>query len=89
MNRKQFLSATTTAPVRADATAGGAPEFGRWRDVERLYGIKRGSAYNLLADDKIRGVLLRVRGQKSGVRLFDLASVRDYIRRCQAEQEAA
>jgi hypothetical protein len=26
------------------------------------------------------GVLIRVRGKKSGVRLWDLASVRDYIR---------
>lgn len=85
----KLISTTTTAPVQAGDFGIAAPEFGRWRDVERLYGIKRGSAYNLLADDKIRGVLLRVRGQKSGVRLFDLASVRDYIRRCQAEQEAA
>jgi hypothetical protein len=79
----------TTAPVEAGDTTRMAPEFGRWRDVERLYGIKRGSLYNLLVDGKVQGVLLRVRGQKSGIRLFDLASVREYIRQCQGEQEAA
>lgn len=79
----------TTAPVGGGDTNGAAPEFGRWRDVERLYGIKRGTLYTLLMDSKVKGCLLRVRGQKSGVRLFDLASVRQYIRQCQAEQGAA
>ena len=79
----------TTAPVKAGDCSGQQPEFGRWRDVERLYGIKRGCLYALLADQKVRGCLLRVRGRKSGVRLFDLQSIRDYIRQCQVEQEAA
>ena len=55
------------------------PEFGRPRDVQRLFGIKRGTLYNLLADRKVKGVLLRVRGQKSGVRLIHLESVRQLI----------
>ncbi len=76
MNNKSF----TTDPVKAGDFTRVVPEFGRCRDVERLFGIKRGTAYNLLLDGKIKGVLLRVRGQKSGVRLFDLASIRDYIR---------
>lgn len=79
----------TTGPVQAGDTTGLAPEFGRWRDVERLYGIKRGCLYALLSDGRVKGCLLRVRGQKSGVRLIDLGSVRDYIRHCQTEQEAA
>jgi len=49
-----------------------------------LFGIKRGTAYNLLADGKIRGVLLRVRGAKSGVRLFDVESVRAFIQQAVA-----
>jgi hypothetical protein len=89
MARDKEAKKTTTAPVQRGDFTGAAPEFGRWRDVERLYGLKRGSLYNLLALGRIKGVLLRVRGQKSGVRLFDLASVRDYIRQCQREQEAA
>jgi hypothetical protein len=80
MCTRKLDSTTTTAPVERDNLAGSTPEFGRVADVQKLYGIKRGTAYNLLADGKIRGCLLRVRGEKSGVRLFDLASVRSFIR---------
>lgn len=69
----------TTAPVNAGDFNGATPEFGRWQDLQRVYSIKRGTAYNLLRDGKIKGVLLRVRGEKSGVRLFDMASVRAFI----------
>lgn len=69
----------TTAPIEASDFKDAQKEFGRWQDLERIYSIKRGTAYNLLRDGKIKGVLLRVRGQKSGVRLFDMASVRDLI----------
>jgi hypothetical protein len=86
MNRKKLEA--TTAPVRAGDITGVQPEFGRIADVQRLYAIRRGCCYALLADGKIKGVLLRVRGQKSGVRLIDLASVRDYIRQCQAKEAA-
>jgi hypothetical protein len=88
MIMKKF-AALTTAPVQAGDTTGMAPEFGRISDCTRLFGLLRGTLYNLLRDGKIQGVLLRVKGQKSGVRLIDLQSCRDYIRRCQAEQEAA
>ena len=71
---------TTTAPVRAGDSANVPPEFGRISDLTRLFGIRRGTAYNLLRDGKIRGCLLRVRGKKSGVRLFDMDSVRRFIR---------
>jgi hypothetical protein len=74
-NRKK----TTIAPVQAGDFTGATPEFGRWQDVNRIYSIKRGTAYNLLHHGKIKGVLLRVCGKKSGVRLFDMASVRNYI----------
>lgn len=63
------------------------PEFGRWRDVQRLFGIKRGTLYNLLAEGKVKSVSLRVRGQKAGVRLIHLDSVRDYIHKQMRLQE--
>lgn len=69
----------TTEPVQPGSFTGTQPEFGRVADVTRHFGIKRGTLYNLRRDGKVRGVLLRVRGQKSGVRLFDMASVRDFI----------
>jgi len=71
---------TTTNPVEPGNFTGVTPEFGRLADVQRFYGLKRGTCYNLLLDGKIKGVLLRVRGKKSGVRLFDMESVRQFIR---------
>jgi hypothetical protein len=40
----------TTEPIQPGETSGVLPEFGRWADVQRLFGIKRGTLYNLLAD---------------------------------------
>lgn len=54
-------------------------EFGRWQDVRRQFGLKRGFLYGLLADGKVRGVLVRGKGKTSGCRLFHLGSVRDFI----------
>ena len=69
----------TTEPVQAGNSQTVLPEFGRAADVQRLFGIKRGTLYNLLRDGKVRSVLQRVRGQKSGVRLFYLAGIRDML----------
>lgn len=71
--------AKTVETVTAGDTANNLPEFGRAGDVQRLFGIKRGTLYNLLADRKVKGCVLRVRGSKSGVRLIHLASVRNLI----------
>ena len=71
---------TTTEPLKAGNFNRTEPEFGSCNDVRRQFGIKRGTLYNLLADGKIKGVLLRVRGQKSGVRLISILSVREFIR---------
>ncbi len=70
----------TTEPVLPGNHSGTTPEFGRVADLTRVFGVRRGTAYNLLRDGKIRGCLLRVRGHKSGVRLFDMESVRQFIR---------
>ncbi|HWX22701.1 MAG TPA: hypothetical protein VN578_22585 [Candidatus Binatia bacterium] len=76
----------TTEPVRPGDTTGMTPEFGRIRDVEKTTGLKRGSVYNLLALGHIKGCVLRVRGNKSGIRLIDMGSVRNYIRAQMDEQ---
>lgn len=70
---------TTTAPVQPADTTQTAPEWGRIRDVERLFGIRRGTAYALMKSKKIRSCLLRAQGRISGVRLVHLQSVRDFI----------
>jgi len=55
------------------------PEFGRVQDVQRLFGIKRGILYRMINEGKVKSVCLREPGNKLGVRLIHLASVRDYI----------
>jgi len=55
------------------------PEFGRWQDVQRLFGIKRGTLYNLLAEGKVKSVSMRRRGNKFGCRLFYLPGISEYL----------
>lgn len=62
------------------------PEFGRWRDVERLFGIKRGTLYNLMAEGKVKSVFLRHKGNVHGCRLIHLASVSEYLNQLLKEQ---
>lgn len=72
----------TTEPINLQASSSvlpALPEFGRWRDVERHFGIKRGTLYNLMAEGKVKSVLLRRKGNVHGCRLIHLASVSQYI----------
>ena len=70
----------TTDEVKApNLTTIVMPEFGRWRDVERLFGIKRGTLYNLVAEGKVKSVSMRRKGNVHGCRLFHLASVSQYL----------
>jgi hypothetical protein len=79
------MKIVTIQPIVSSDVANDQREFGRTGDVQRIFGMRRGTLYNLWHDGKIRGVLLRVRGQKSGVRLWDIASIREFID-SQAEQ---
>lgn len=65
-------------PVAGDC-AGVLPEFGRIRDVERIFAIKRGLLYRKINDGTIRSISLRERGKKFGCRLIYLASVRQWL----------
>lgn len=80
---------TTTEPVRAGNCNGNLPEFGRTKDVERMFGIKRGTLYNLSEQRKVRSVLQRVKGKKSGVRLWYLPGIREHLMSEMLAQEQA
>ena len=86
MKRKD-KSLMTTAPVKAGDFTHNLPEFGRTPDAIKTFGLKKGTLYNLHAIGKISGCVVRSRGSKSGCRLWDMDSIRSYIRACQAEQE--
>lgn len=69
----------TTNAVRAGDFSGERQEWGRTADVYRVFGIKRGTLYNLHDDGKVKGKVLRVRGKLTGVRLWDMDSIRQFI----------
>jgi len=77
---------TETITVANTNNTNALPEFGRWRDVERLFGIKRGTLYNLVAEGKIKSVSMRRKGNIHGCRLFHLASVSQYLNGLMSEQ---
>ena len=78
---------TETISLEASPSAGTPfPEFGRWRDVQRLYGVKRGTLYNLMAEGKVKSVVLRRKSNVHGCRLIHLASVSQYLNSLMEEQ---
>ena len=77
----------TAALVQAGSTASMACEFCRIDDLRRPFGIRRGTAYGLIRDGKIRSISLRKPGHKLGVRLVHVASVRAYLSALLSQQE--
>lgn len=72
---------TTVAPSKAVLKAlHQDPEFVDCKGLESLFGIRRSLAYQLLKDRSIKSVSLRRWGQVRGKRLFDVASVRAFLR---------
>jgi len=82
---------TTTAPLNEAAARASRPdpEFVDFRGLEAGWGIKRSLAYALLADGAIEGVSLRRRGQLRGKRLFNVDSVRAFLRSQQLRDKEA
>jgi len=76
----------TTEPIKAATIRD--PEFVDVSGLRELFGIKRSLGYALLKDQKIRGASLRRRGQVRGKRLFNVESVRKFLRE-QMEDEHA
>ena len=78
---EQITEKTTVPPSEAAARASHVdPEFVDCPGLQARFGIKRSLVYALLAEGAIKGVSLRRRGQIRGKRLFDVASVRDFLR---------
>jgi hypothetical protein len=83
------MKTMTTDPISvASPSIAALPEFGRWRDVERHFGIKRGTLYNLINEGKIKSVMLRRKGNVHGCRLIHLASVSQYLNQLLETQQA-
>jgi hypothetical protein len=81
---------TTALPSEAAAKASQLdPEFCDVRGLDRLFGIKRSLGYTLLAEGLIESVSLRRRGQIRGKRLFNVDSVRAYLREQMQSQKGS
>lgn len=65
----------------ADVENDAKPEFCSAAKLPALFGISRTTAYRLLADNEIKVVKLRKRGNKAGRTLFCCDSIRDFFRR--------
>ena len=78
---------TETITVANTGSTTALPEFGRWQDVQRLFGIKRGTLYNIANEGRIKSVSLRRKGNVHGCRLFHLASISQYLNSLMETQE--
>jgi hypothetical protein len=58
---------------------GNQPEFLRTADVQKRFGIKRGTLYNLLSEKKVKSSCVRQKGNVTGIRLWNTQSIRDLI----------
>jgi hypothetical protein len=68
----------TSQPIQA-ASVTAQPEFADHKGVRGLFGLSRSFTYNLAAEGKIQSVSLRRPGTVRGRRLFDCASIRNYL----------
>lgn len=55
-------------------------EYGRFDELERRFGIRRSKAYELIQAGQIRSVCVKKKGARTGVRLIDFGSVREFLR---------
>jgi len=81
--------ATTAAELQAERN-GFLPVWIRSPKTgpEHYSGFTRAKLYELAGEDKIRSVSIRAPGQVKGVRLFHLASILDFVARCEAAADA-
>ena len=78
----------TAAPIEPGNCASIYPEFGRWQDCQRLFGIRRSYLYKLIRLGRIKSCSLRDPGARTGVRLIHLESLRTYLHsHMEADQE--
>ena len=79
LNKENSTERFTIQPIQAGDCSQILPEFGRVQDVQKLFGVKRGILYRWIGERRIQSVLVRERGNKQGIRLIYLQSVREYL----------
>lgn len=71
------MNTIDTQPQSAAVSA--LPEFADHQTARKLFGLSRSYLYLLAAERKIRSVSIRKPGALKGRRLFDCASIREFI----------
>ena len=66
-------------PLEPANLAISSPEFLTTTDVQKYFGIRKGSLYNLAKLGKVSGKALRITGQFKGVRIWSVDSIRSFI----------
>jgi hypothetical protein len=77
----------TTTPIEASSVTS-SPEFVDSKGMRQMFGISRTAAYDLINDGLIKSVSLRRKGRARGRRLYDVASVREYLMGCYDSRES-
>jgi len=62
------------------------PEFGDHQTCRKLFSMSRSYLYGLASEGKIRSVSIRKPGALKGRRLFDCASIRNFLTSLEASQ---
>ena len=55
-------------------------EYGRFPDAKRHFGLTRSKVYDLIWSGAIKSCVVKKKGARHGVRLLDMASIRDFLR---------
>jgi hypothetical protein len=55
-------------------------EYGRFPDVKARFNLTRSTCYELIWSGKIKSCVVKRKGARHGVRLIDMASVREFLR---------
>jgi hypothetical protein len=82
----------TNRPQKAaqSEASGAERRWGRVRDVEQQFSLKRTTIYSLIKSGRIDSVALCVTGKRCRARLVDLDSVREFVEsQIRPEKEAA
>ena len=76
---KLIMNRQSTPELKNDNLHFIEPEFLRVKDVEKMFGLKRGKLYVLIREGAVISKSLRTRGTIRGVRLVSVDSLRNYI----------
>jgi hypothetical protein len=55
-------------------------EYARTPEIEAIFGLKSGTLRNLEASGHVRSVALKVTGIRSKLKLWDIRSIREFLR---------